>query len=394
MTCSEHRSTASSRPPVRSIPLAGKMRVAFLCKRRYTGRDVIADRFGRLHEIPSQLINLGHDVRGYCLDYHGKVGVEHGVVLRTGELPWESHSLGLLRVPALTAYPLRLLRRLRLFSPDILIGASDIPHVVLTTWLARRLGVPCSIDLYDNFESFGQARIPGFVRALSWASRSADLVVTVSEPLQQKVLAEYGPSGPVLVMPNGIDRSVFKSEDRGAARRELGVPECARLIGTAGHLSRAKGLAALYAAWPRIAQSVPDAHLVLAGPVDIGLPVPSGPRIHYLGDVPQRRVARLFNALDVGVVTVKDSAFGRYCFPQKAYEMLACGLPVVATDVGVMSSVLAGIEHSLYTPDDAASLADSVIYRLGNPTDFPVLVPEWSELVSGIEPELVRLVHS
>ena len=384
--------------PVTISGLSGKsckrMRIAFLCKRRYTGRDVVADRFGRLHEIPNQLINLGHDVRGYCLDYRDSAGAECGNESAAGALAWESRSLGLLRVPALAAYPMQLLRHLRMFAPDILIGASDIPHVVLTVWLARRLGVPCVVDLYDNFESFGQAQIPGFVRALAWACRSADLIVTVSEPLRQKVLADYGPSGPILVMPNGIDRSVFKPGDGRAARIDFGIPESARLIGTAGHLSRAKGLATLYSAWPRVAESVPDARLVLAGPVDDSLPPPSGSRIHYLGDLPQHRVADLFSALDVGVVTVRDSAFGRYCFPQKAYEMLACGLPIVATDVGVMSSVLAGIEHSLYPPDDAAALADSVIYWLGNPMGFSVPVPEWSGLVSGIEPALVRLVTS
>ena len=44
------------------------MRIAFLCKRHYTGKDVITDRFGRLYEIPHQLALLGHEVKAWCLD--------------------------------------------------------------------------------------------------------------------------------------------------------------------------------------------------------------------------------------------------------------------------------------------------------------------------------------
>jgi hypothetical protein len=41
------------------------MRIAFLCKRQYMGKDVILDRYARLYEIPYQLARLGHTVRGY-----------------------------------------------------------------------------------------------------------------------------------------------------------------------------------------------------------------------------------------------------------------------------------------------------------------------------------------
>lgn len=42
------------------------MRVAFLCKRRYMGKDVILDRYARLYEIPFQLArdNRATSIRG------------------------------------------------------------------------------------------------------------------------------------------------------------------------------------------------------------------------------------------------------------------------------------------------------------------------------------------
>jgi glycosyltransferase involved in cell wall biosynthesis len=370
------------------------MRIAFLCKRRYTGKDVIVDRFGRLYEIPYQLARLGHEVRGYCLDYHRGGNGEWQHELPAGALHWESHSLGALRLPAIVGYPRLALSRLRRFAPELLIGASDIPHVVLTAWLARRLGAPYAIDLYDNFESFSLARVPGFAAAYRRAIRRANLVTVVSTPLGQLVEKEYQARCPVLTMSNAIDRNVFRPTDQVAARNRLGLPVDAKLVGTAGGLHRVKGLEPLYSAWDLLAAARPDLHLVLAGPIQRGFPPPQGERVHYLGELPQARVADLFSALDVGVVTLLDSDFGRYCFPQKLYEMLACGLAVVAADVGVMSALLAKAPRSRYPGADAAALAAAVLGQLGSPALPELTVPDWTQLVSGIEPELRRLAES
>src|SRR3546814_3753105 len=151
------------------------MRIAFLCKRRYMGKDVVLDQYARLYEMPRQLAKLSHDVRGYSLDYHGETEGEWVHEAAPGALTWESRSLGGLRIPRLLHYPRHLLKQLRKFSPDVLIGASDIPHVVLTSHLAKWLNLPYAVDLSDQFEGFGQARIPGFVTAqkgrASWRER-------------------------------------------------------------------------------------------------------------------------------------------------------------------------------------------------------------------------------
>jgi teichuronic acid biosynthesis glycosyltransferase TuaC len=312
------------------------MRIAYLCKRRYMAKDVIADRYARLYEIPFQLARLGHPVRAWCLSYRG--GDAGRWTHDAGAAPVEWISRGLW--PGAGAYPLGVLREVREFAPDLVIGASDIPHVVLAGWLARKLGRPWVADLYDNFESFGQAWIPGFVPALRASVRRADLVLTTSEPLKDLVVGGYRARGEVIAMPSSVDKRVFRAGDRAEARRALGLPVEARLVGTAGSLFPHKGIADLYGAWPKLRDAHPDLHLVLAGPRGDVRP-PAEARVHDLGSLPHERVADLFRALDVGAICVRETKFGRYCFPQKAYEMLACGLPVVAADVGAMGRFFA-----------------------------------------------------
>lgn len=370
------------------------MRIAFLCKRRYMSKDVILDRYARLYEIPYQLARLGHTVRAFCLSYTNYT--EQGKwshAAAPGSLQWESTSLGRTYAPALLRYPFRVLSRLHEFAPDIIIGASDIPHIALGYWLGKRLQVPFVADLYDNFEAFGQAWIPGMVTALRHAVRGAALVTTTSEPLRELVIDEYRASGTVIAMPSTVDKSVFHARDRAACRAALGLPLDAQLIGTAGGLNRDKGILALYEAWQLLERSHSNLHLVLAGPCESSTPPPAGARVHYLGALPHARIAEVFGALDVGVICILDTRFGRYCFPQKAYEMLACNLPVVAADVGAMSSLFAHSPDTLFGAGDSAGLARNVEAKLRQARPTDIVIGDWPAVVANIEPKLRALVH-
>ena len=354
-------------------------------------KDVILDRYARLYEIPRQLARLGHEVLSLCMSYQNAPPGRWEHDAPPGTLVWESHAAGRAIVPALAVYPVQMLRRLRAFRPDVLIGASDIPHAVVTAWLARRLGVPYAIDLYDNFEGFGQARIPGFVPALRQAVRQAGLVTTTSEPLQAMVQRVYQAKGKVVAMPSTIDQAVFHPLNQQQCRQALGLPLDATLIGTAGGLMQERGIGDLYQAWEQLSAARPEVHLVLAGPTDTTLPPPQHLCVHYLGMLAHADTAKLFGALDVGVIYLRDTPFGRYCFPQKAYEMQACQLPVVAASVGVMPHLLASVQQALYQAGSAQDLVRALEFQLSQRALPNLLVEDWGEVVGRMEQDLRAL---
>lgn len=364
------------------------MKIVFLCKRRYMSKDVIVDRYARLYEIPHKLAELGNEVECFCFSYQTDAdsGVwDHSV--ERGRLVWRSnYGHGVL--------PIRFLRHLISldsfladFKPDIIFAASDIPNVVVGRLMAYRHKALFVADLYDNFESFGQGRIPGFRAAFRWAVRKANIVTCVSQPLTELVQEGYKARGKALFVPSTIDRDVFKNLPKSEARAELGLPAEAKLVGTAGALYREKGIADLFGAWDTLKLDK-ELHLVLAGPQDGSIPLPEGDRVHYLGSISHKQVATLFSALDVGVMCIPDDLFGKYCFPQKAYEMLACGLPVVASEVGAVASLLEDFPATLYQYGDSTSLAFAIRLQLENRQVVELPIKDWRSVVAEIDAEI------
>lgn len=365
------------------------MNILFICKRYYTGKDVIRHRFGRLYEIPRQLASLGHQVTVLCFDYRNDDPCE--IVMQQGDggsLKWIVISLRDVFSPKAWL----LFRELKGFQPSIVIGSSDIPCLWFSRQIALRFRLPYIVDLYDNYESFGQARIPGFCHALKKSIRDASGVFAVSAPLKEKIVKDYCPRAPVTVLHNGVSGSVFCAGDAVAARQALGLPLTGRLIGTAGNLSAMKGLDTVYEAWSALESAADDLYLVLAGKVSSQLPVPRSPRVIYLGELSEKQVSQLFRALDLGVIPAHDSEFGRYCFPQKLFEMLGCGLPVVAARVGAIAQILQAFPDRLFIPGDADSLRMAVFSQLEDPVCVPIESEEWSSLVKAVEPLLLSAI--
>jgi teichuronic acid biosynthesis glycosyltransferase TuaC len=246
------------------------------------------------------------------------------------------------------------------------LSASDAFNVWLGDRLARRLSVPHVADLYDNFEAFGATGLPGVKTAFRRALRRCEAIVAVSAPLASLVMAEIRPRGSVIVVGNGVDPTRFHRGERRTARQALGLPADALLIGTAGSLSRSRGIADLFTAFEMLRARDERIGLVLAGQLGRGVSLPQDPGVAHLGDLPHDQVPLLLHALDVGVVCNRDSAFGRYCYPQKAVEMLSCCLPIVMADVGVARELLGGCRSALYRPGDSRDLANAIGWQLAN----------------------------
>ncbi|MCZ6773755.1 MAG: glycosyltransferase [Proteobacteria bacterium] len=356
------------------------MKIFFITKRQYMLKDLLDDRFGRLSELALGLADLGHEVAGTVLSYSVCPEGEYRIKSqKTGkEVAWNSFNAGRFRPFGLARFARSALHLARAFKPDLIVASSDTFYIVLGWRLAHRVGVPFVADLYDNYESFSSARIPGLLPLYRYAIKAADGAMCISQPLATYLRTSCGRAGPIIVVENAIDAEVFHRRDRAECRRRLGLPEGALIVGTAGALYRNRNIEVLLRAFDILIGRRDDVVLALAGPRDIE--IPDHPQVHDSGVLDWHDVANFVNALDVGVICNRDSAFGNFCFPQKAYEMIGCEIPICAAAVGSMKLLLEDWQQCLFEPDNAEGLAHVIEEQFARPIWPALAVPTWGGL--------------
>ncbi|HET6765593.1 MAG TPA: glycosyltransferase family 4 protein [Longimicrobiaceae bacterium] len=188
--------------------------------------------------------------------------------------------------------------------------------------------------------------------------------VAVAEGLcpPDKIRVLLGGSGNGVDAAGRFDPASLPAGTRQQVRARLGIPDDAVVVGFIGRLVRDKGIVELAAAWERLREEHPGAHLLVVGPWEPQDPVPAelrrtlegDPRVHLTGA--DWNTPPLYAAMDVVVLPTY-----REGFPNVPLEAASMGLPVVATEVpGCVDAVQHGATGTLVPVRDAAALAEAV----------------------------------
>ncbi|SHO45771.1 Glycosyltransferase involved in cell wall bisynthesis [Desulfopila aestuarii DSM 18488] len=370
------------------------MKIAWLCKQKYMNHDVIQDQYGRLYHLPNELARRGHDVTGFCLNYTSS----SRSIFRETYNPngcrlsqWYSYPAGVF-ASNLIPYIKFMTYTIRKIQPDLLIGGSDCLHSILTRWVANKTNTPYLLDLYDNFESFGMSRIPGMKSGHRKAIQNAAGITTISDSLN-RYIRKLAPGNPIETINSTITAGEFIKQKMKDARASLGLPRDGIFIGTAGSLSADRGTGLLYEVIDLVKQDHPQTRLVLAGPAQ-GNPPPRRKDIIYLGELLHAKIPALFNALDVALICMNPNSFGNYAFPQKAYEILSCKVPVIAAAVGPLQELFNDYPECLYSPGDIADLYKKIIGQIEKKSIVNLPIPTWSDQAEVLERFIIEKILS
>jgi glycosyltransferase involved in cell wall biosynthesis len=358
-------------------------KILVLTKRQYMNKDLLDERFGRFREIPLELARRGHRVTGLCLSYRCR---KEGW-MSDGPVRWKSINAGPTKISGLVRFIAQANRLSK--EADVIWACSDSFYGIIGLFIARKQRIPLVFDLYDNFESFLFAKLPLLKQLYRYAVRKSDALTCISRPLAHLV-SSYGRNGEVMVLENAVRDDLFRPMDKAAARRDFKLPQDSRIIGTAGALTKNRGISTLFAAFEILNAKHKDIHMALAGPRDVSILRREG--IHDLGVLPLERVPQFLNALDVGIICNDCNDFGQYCFPQKAREMMACNIPIVAARVGSMEGLLEKHQGWLYTPNNPNDLARVIENRLTSKTTDYGPLPSWADMAGVLEEILIKLL--
>ncbi len=345
------------------------MNILMFTKRHYMGKDLVDDAYGRFYELPVALGRRGFNVTVLVSSYNTRSELVDNPI---PGVFFESYNL---------FRSWRYFQRLRALCSnrdiDLVWGCSDALQLLLAAWAARRLGCPLVIDFYDNFESYWATRLLGGAWALAWVARKAAAISCVSRPLANYVKRVYLPAGRIEVLENGVPNQSPVNLTVSEARRSFGLSANKKLVGIAGAISHTRGITTVFEAMKLLPNEV---QLVLAGPLGRGVRLPEHDRVRYLGSLEYSRIPVLLRALDVAIIPNVESSFGRYCFPQKYYESVASGVPLVAARVGALAEELESQPACLYEPGSAKSLAAALRLQLQDAVQVPVQAKKWTQL--------------
>jgi len=263
-------------------------------------------------------------------------------------------------------------------------------HYWLSGWVAMRLRHALDLPVVHMSHTLGYPK--NAAAQLPWEQepsrrlrierqvlQNSDALVAESPASRRHMVRHYGvePSD-IAVIPCGVDVERFQPRDKRRARLDLSLPAAAPILLFVGRLQPSKGIDILLRAAAEIRRQRPDVRvLVVGGGLDerderetaelqrlqrlgaeLGLH-----NVHYVRAQPQETLAKYYAAADVFVLPSHYESFGMVVL-----EAMACGTPVVGSDVGGLSHTIADGESGLLvTPGDWRAFARAIARLLASP---------------------------
>lgn len=244
---------------------------------------------------------------------------------------------------------------------DIIDAHFAYPEGYAASLLGRWLDVPVTITLRGT--ETRHARDPVLRRLVRRGLQQAKRVFSVSESLRQIALSLDITPDKVRVVGNGVDVEKFVPIEKGEARRTLRLASDVPVLVTVGGLVERKGFHRVIECLPVLRASFPGLqYLIVGGPSPEGdwterlKALVDSLRLHdcvqFLGALPADDLKLPLSAADIFVLSTRNEGWANVFL-----EAMACGLPVVTTDVGGNAEVVCDRRLGTIIPfDDSEAL--------------------------------------
>ncbi len=267
-------------------------------------------------------------------------------------------------------------------------------HYWLSGWVARELQKTQPAPIVQMFHTLGEMKNAAArteadreterrVRVEHEIMQFADRIVAATPRDAQQMIDLYGAAGSKIdIIPPGVDLNLFHPVEAMEARDYIGMPYDHQSILFVGRIDPIKGLDVWFKAIELIVEQDPALReklcvCLVGGDLDEETPPDTeqgrlqalkdelgiGDVVTFLGRRSQECLPYYYSAADLVVMPSRYESFGMV-----ALEAMACGTPVVASDVGGLSFVVRDGETGYLVPEgDPYALADCVGYLLHHP---------------------------
>ena len=247
------------------------------------------------------------------------------------------------------------------FDFDLIDAHYYYPDAVAAAIIARRLGKPFVVTARGTDLNLIPEHAEPRRRILETAAQ-ASASIGVCKALMDR-LADLGADPSKLhVLRNGVDLERFRPEPQADARARLGLPASGTVLLAVGHLIERKGQHIAIEALAQLPQTL--LCLVGRGPEEANLKALAQrlgvqDRVRFVGPVDNAELRWWYSAADASLLCSSREGWANVLL-----ESMACGTPVVATDIWGTPEVVAAPEAGVLMGERTAASAVDAVQRL------------------------------
>ncbi|MEM6579655.1 MAG: glycosyltransferase [Pseudomonadota bacterium] len=282
-------------------------------------------------------------------------------------IPYLGKSLDGLLMALSLYWPMRRLHSR--FAYSIIDAHFGYPDGYAAVRLGHWLNCPVTITMRGTEARHAENKKlrPVLCKALVGATR----VFTVSDSLRNLALELGVDPEKAQTISNGVDSEKFYPLNRSAMRARFGLSDDARVLVTVGGLVERKGFHRVIELMPSLSKRFPDLYYLVVGGAcaegnwearlksqadALGL----REKVLFLGPLPPEQLREPLSCADVFVLPSRNEGWANVLL-----EAMACGLPVVTTDVGGSAEVVSLKELGTVVPfGDTTLLEDAIAEAL------------------------------
>lgn len=258
------------------------------------------------------------------------------------------------------------------------IKSNDLTHIhghpylssLIAAKLAKKYSKPLVLtqhntfieynSIWNSFEKLNDLSVGKQILNL------ADKIIVVSNATKKYVLSLGANSEKIIVLHNGVDINKFKPIDgaKNKIRNKLDINKDSKVALTVRRLVYKNGVDTLLKSAETTIKKDPNIVFLIIGKGPDLVEMKSRIRqqeleknIKFLGFISDDDLSAYYNAADFFILPSKSGEG----LPLVSLEAMACGLPVIATDVGGIKEIIEEKYGIIIPPDDPASMEEAIL---------------------------------
>jgi len=339
-----------------------------------------------IHIVTSR---LEREIASYGMKFHGimrrpELRALHFLVRNLIDYPFISLSRNLSRIYLESLYALSVSRVIEKYDVDLIHAHFAYPEGFVGVLAREKIKRPLIVTIhgYDLLTEpsigYGLRLHKHYDFIIRSVLEKADAIILASKALYMEAsrILSNNEIGKIHLIPNGVDVNKFNPSIDGTEIKRLHKAEGKHIVFTARHHRPVYGIAYLIMAAKLVISRRKDVVFIIGG---------DGPLLNYhkelagklgvkdyivfTGAIPRDIIPKYYAASDIVVVPSLQESWGLV-----ATEAMACGKPVIASNVGGLpDQIIDGFNGFLVPPRSPKAIADKILYLLENPSEARII---------------------